>query len=152
MLKTAGLHWYADTVLSFGVCFGFLFGLVLQMLGYTKITPYVDPVMAIILALFFIQTPIKTIIHNVLELLDAVPSQDIRSRVKEVVEQYKPKSFGVHRLRSRKAGERIFVDICFIVHGNITVAEVEQLANSFERDLKGHLPICDVIVYFKPKQ
>jgi cation diffusion facilitator family transporter len=149
MLRTASLHWHADTVLSFGVCAGFLCGLGLQILGYRNITPYVDPVMAILLALYFIQAPIKSIFHNVSELLDAVPPKDIRDRVKQVVDLYKPKSFGIHRVRTRKAGERIFVDICFIVLPNITINEVEELANSFERDLKQHLPNSDVVVYFK---
>jgi cation diffusion facilitator family transporter len=150
MLKSASLHWRVDTVLSFGVCAGFLFGFILQVSGFNKITPYIDPVIAIILAVFLIQSPIKAISHSVLELLDAVPGEDIRSRVRKVVELYKPKSFGVHRLRTRKAGEKIFVDICFIVHGNLTVVEAEDLAKGFERDLKTHLSGCDVIVYFKP--
>ncbi|MDD5045007.1 MAG: cation diffusion facilitator family transporter [Candidatus Omnitrophica bacterium] len=150
MLKVASLHWFTDTLLSFGVCAGFFIGLLLHDLGYNKITPYVDPVMAIVLALFFIKAPVRTMIYNVRELLDAVPGEDIHGKVKKVVGQYKPKSFGVYRLRTRKAGEKVFVDVCFIVKDNLTVIEVEELANSFERDLKNHLPNCDVVAYFKP--
>jgi cation diffusion facilitator family transporter len=152
MLETAGFHWGVDTLLSFGVCAGFLFGLILENLGFKKWTPYVDPVMAIILALFFVMSPVKTIMHNVFELLDAVPDEHIRSKVREVVKAYTPHYFAVHRLRTRKAGEKIFVEVCFIVKHDLTINEVEGLAGSFEKDLKKHFPVSDVVVYFKPAQ
>ncbi len=149
MLKTASLHWMLDTFMSFGVCIGFFFGIVLKHLGYSNITPYIDPVMAIILALAFMRMPFKEMTHNMLELLDAAPEHDIRAKVKNIVEQYKPKSLGVHRLRIRKAGQRIFVDVCFMVNPSLSVAEADNIAQGFERDLKIHLPHSDVVVHFK---
>jgi len=152
MLKAAGLHWTTDTALSFCVAAGFCFGILLQNLGYAKITPYVDPVMAIMLALFFIFPPIKDLTHNVLELLDAAPMEDIRHKINTVVDQHKPRAIAVHRLRLRKAGPKVFVDVCFIVHDHLTVAHTDQWAQDFEKDLKNHLPECDVIVYFKARR
>jgi cation diffusion facilitator family transporter len=152
MLRAAAQHWFIDTVLSFSVCLGFCFGLVMQSLGYTAITPYVDPVMAIMLAVFFISMPVRGGLRNLFELLDAAPLEEgFAGKVKEVVEEYKPRSFGVHRLRIRKAGQRIFVDICFLVKENLTVSQVEELAENFERDLNLKLPGCDVVVYFRSK-
>ncbi len=149
MLKTASLHWYADTILSFGVCFGFIIGFILQYRGYNKITPYVDPVMAIILALLLMQAPVKTVMCNVLELLDIVPAKDIHNKVKAIIDTYKPKFFGIERLRVRKAGEKIFADVCFVVDNNLAVFEAEELARSLEKDLKAHIPSLDIIVHFK---
>lgn len=150
MLKTAGWHWMTDTGLSFGMSLGFFFGLMLYKMGNTTITPYIDPVMAILLAIFFIQSPLRGIVHNILELLDAVPSDSLRSKVYGVVEQYRPKISAVHRIRARKAGEKIFVDAGFRVKANMTVAESEDLSSNFEADLRKELPHCDVVVYFKP--
>lgn len=152
MLHTASLHWRADTVLSFGVCAGFFIGLMLQRSGFTSVTAYVDPIMAIILALFIILAPLKAILYNVKELLDAVPEASIYAKVRKVVDRHKPHSFGVYRLRVRKAGEKIFVDVCFIVHNEATVASIEELAINFERDLREDLPDSDVVVYFKPNR
>ncbi len=74
-----------DTVLSFGVCFGFICGLLLQRMGSYKMTPCVDPVMAIILASILIGVPFKTVMHNVLELLDAAPEGNC-----DIVIRFKP--------------------------------------------------------------
>jgi cation diffusion facilitator family transporter len=150
MLKASGMHWHIDTVLSFGVCAGFLMGLMLKAMGFHKITPYVDPVMAFLLALILMKMPIKAIIHSVPELLDIAPAQHIRSKVKEVVEVYSPRSFGVHRLRTRKAGERVFVDVCFLVKPDMTILEAEELSKGFEGEIAAHFPYCDIVVYFKP--
>jgi len=151
MIRTAGLHWVIDTVLSFCVCAGFFFGFLLQMGGYNRITPYVDPVMSIILALFFVATPVKSGILYLFELLDAAPNEEIRGRVKKVVDLYRPKSSGVQSLRIRKAGHRIFVDICFLVREDFTFKQAEELSRDFERDLKMELPHCDVVVSIKSK-
>lgn len=152
MLNGAGAHWYTDTLMSFGLCLGFIFGLFLERLGYSKLTPYIDPVMAIILALFLIRAPFKILLYNLKELLDIVPDEHIQTKVKKVVEMYKPKSFGVNRMRIRKSGAKIFLDICYIVKRNLTVAEIKELANNFERDLKSYLNNCDVVVYFHPAE
>lgn len=150
VLRTASIHWTLDTFMSFAIFAGFFCGLLLKNFGYSKITPYIDPVMAMILAVVFICIPIKEMTKNALELLDAAPERGIREKVKKVAEQYKPKSFGIHRLRARKAGKKIFIDICFLVDENLTISDANSLAENFERDLKGHLPHCDVVVYFKP--
>lgn len=151
MLKSASYHWFADTLLAFGVCAGFTLGFILQQRGQTAGNKYIDPVMAVTLAVILVAAPLKNITRNMFELLDAVPDHYIRNRLKEVAESYKPRSFGIHRLRSRKAGEKVFVDVCFLAKPEMTVAEVEELSAGFEKDLQKYLPRCDVVVSFKPK-
>ncbi|MFA5339769.1 MAG: cation diffusion facilitator family transporter [Candidatus Omnitrophota bacterium] len=150
MMHTASMHWFIDTGMSVGILGGFCAGWVLKEKGYTNITRFVDPAMAIILALIFIIPPARTIKRHFMELLDAVPSKDIRDKVRQVVDEYKPRMFGVSRVRTRKAGDKIFVDICFVVKEDMTVREAEAVAADFEKDLKTHLRHLDVVVYFKP--
>jgi len=150
MLKTTALHWRADTILSVGICLGFIVGLILQRLGYIKITPYVDPGMAIILALMLMWPPIKTVMHNVFELLDIIPAKDIHNKVKVIIERYKSQSLGLERLRARKAGEKVFVDVCFMVDKSLPILEAEKLAASLEKDLRVHISSLDIMVNFKP--
>lgn len=150
MLRAAVLHWYADTVLSFGICLGFILGAFLNHAGYHKVTPYVDPVMAIILALILIRSSLKMVTHNVVELLDAVPAEDVHSRIKKAVHAHTHESLGVHRIRIRKAGEKIFLDVVFTGKDSLTLAETERLANKLEKDIISDLGNCDVVVSFKP--
>lgn len=150
ILKAASFHWGTDALLSFGLCLGFSSGLQLERMGYSKMAPYVDPVMAIILALFLVKTPFKFLIGDVRELLDTVPDKSVQAEVNKVVDTYKPKSFGVSRMRIRKSGPRIFLDICYIVKGEHTVTEINELADNFKKDLETHISNCDAVVYFHP--
>jgi divalent metal cation (Fe/Co/Zn/Cd) transporter len=152
MIKATSIHWMADTMLSFGVCAGFIFGLVAQNLGYTHIAPYVDPVMAIVLALFLAVVPLKGCRHNLVELLDAAPVTRIRAQIKKIVDAHKVKFLGLHRLRVRKAGQKIFINACFLTRGDMTVAQAEELSKGFEQDLKNNFSECDIIVHFKPQK
>jgi len=149
MLKASGMHWFMDTMLSFGVCLGFILGMLLQRAGYLRITPYVDPVMAIILALILAWVPFKTVIHNVRELLDAVPKGDIYSRIKEIVDRRKPAFLEIHRIRMRKAGEKTFLDIIFAAKDNLTVVDTEELAARFDNDIRSYIGNCDILISFK---
>jgi len=152
MIKVTSVHWMADTMLSFGVCAGFVFGLIAQDLGYTYIAPYVDPVMAIVLALFLATVPFKGCRHNLVELLDAAPVTHIRAQIKKIVDVHKARFSGLHRLRVRKAGQEIFINACFLTKADMTVAQAEELSKGFEQDVKNNFPECDVIVHFKAQR
>jgi cation diffusion facilitator family transporter len=149
MIQASALHWLSDAVLTFGVCAGFVFGLWIHGSPYSGISPYVDPVMALILAGCLIVTPVQGLMRDLSELLDAAPPQEVRDKVQAVLEQYKSRVSGTHRVRTRKAGQKIFVEACFLAHETLTIGYVEKLAKEFERDLTVHFPDCDVIAHFR---
>ncbi|MDD5020374.1 MAG: cation diffusion facilitator family transporter [Candidatus Omnitrophica bacterium] len=151
VLQVSSLHWLMDGSLSFAMCAGFLFGFMMHRLGYFHITHYVDPVMALVLACFFIGMPLKLIRHNVRELLDATPSREVRSEIETIVEKHKARSFGIRSIRMRRAGEKVFLNVCFEIYGHTTMVQAQEFAESFEKDIAAHFPRYDVIVYFYPK-
>lgn len=148
VLKTTALHWFTDTVLSFCVFCGFSAGLVLQSMGYKNITPYIDPAMAIMLAVLLMRAPVKTITRNMMELLDAMPLRE-GGKVRDVIEKHRPGEFDIHRLRMRKAGEKIFIDICFNLRSDSSTKEVARLFGDIERGLKSEFENCDVVMHFR---
>jgi len=150
MLKVSGLHWFMDGALSFIMCLGFLFGLYMHNLGYAHITPYVDPVMALVLTAVFIWTPLKLIRRSLNQLLDAVPGKEVRREIEKVAQKHKAKAFGIRSIRMRKAGEKVFLDVCFEIHGHTTLVQAQEFTESFEKDIAAQFPKYDVIVYFYP--
>ncbi|MCE5282320.1 MAG: hypothetical protein LLG93_09495 [Deltaproteobacteria bacterium] len=68
------------------------------------------------------------------------------------MDRYRPQLSGIDRLRVRKAGLKVFLDVCFLVRRDWTVAQVEKLSHCFEREIKAELPDSDVVVWFKPQQ
>lgn len=149
MLKTAALHWGVDAGMSLGMFAGFFIGLILVRAGHKELSIYVDPVMAIILAALVMRLPLKAFSGNVRELLDGAPSRDIHEKITRIAEKHQKGFSGIHRMRVRKAGKKTFLDIGFNAQGDRSLADVQQLAESFERELTQELPGCDVVVYFK---
>jgi len=150
MLKASSLHWFVDSSLSFAMCIGFLFGFYMNQLGYSHITPYVDPVMALVLAAIFVWTPLRLIKNSLRQLLDAVPAKEIRDEIEKIVEKHKAKAFGIYNVRMRKAGVKIFLDVCFEIHGHTTLEEAQEFVKSFEGDVATQFPKYDIIVHFHP--
>ncbi|MDD5432058.1 MAG: cation diffusion facilitator family transporter [Candidatus Omnitrophica bacterium] len=150
MLKASALHWFVDSFFSFAMVSGFAFGYYMQQKGYHRITPYVDPAMTIILATILIWTPIKLIKTNLRQLLDAAPSDKIRAEVEKIVDRHKARAFGIHSIRMREVNEKVFLYICFQMHGHITMLQAQEFVKAFEADVAEHFPKYDVIVYFYP--
>lgn len=149
MLGTSAKQWFIDSALSAGMFVGFLAGTVLLKLGYSNITPYLDPGMAIALALVLMKFPLQALTGNMCELLDGVPAPDIHEKIAKIVEKHKTNFLGLHRMRARKAGRKTFLDIGFMVHGTLTMEQAQTLAEDFEQELAREVPSCDVVVYFK---
>ncbi len=152
VLGVSSLHWFIDSALSFAMFLGFSFGWYMYKLGYFRITPYVDPVMAVILALVFVWTPLKAMKNSFRELLDATPEKDVRDKIEKVIESHKSKVFGIRSIRMRKAGEKVFLYISFIIYGYTTMTQAQELTKSFEKDIAALFPKYDTIVYFYPAQ
>lgn len=149
IISMAAIHWKTDVILSFGLLSGFLLGLVLTARGNTGFTHYIDPVMTIILAAYLMKSPIVSVIQSSMELLDAAPDREVREKIKRIVDEHSPGGLGKHRVRTRKAGGRMFVDVRFDVSPDITAERMSALARGFEAKMDRYLPGADVVVFFK---
>jgi len=70
----------------------------------------------------------------------------LRSRIVEVIEG----TDGVrswHKLRSRKVGAAVFVDVHLEVDENLTVRQAHEIADRAENALLERLPVDDVTVH-----
>lgn len=152
LLKMASVHWFTEAALEFGLFLGFMTGLVLTEMGQTRFTHYIDPVMTLLLAAYLIKEPMESVLQSSRDLLDAAPSKDIKEKIKKVVDKYSPGVLGSHRVRTRKAGDRYFVDVRFEVEPALTAIKMRELAENFEKEVTKHLTNCDVVVFFNVGQ
>lgn len=152
MMKSLSVQWTNDTISYAGIFSGFLIGFILIHHGYSGITPFIDPAMTIILSIMLVRAPIKVVIENVHELLDAVPKAPTRGKIREIVNHHFAQDFEILRMRSRKAGHKVFVDICFSAPQNLTLLELEQLQEQVEQTLTQTFVHSDVTVTFKARK
>ena len=103
-LAADALHLKADVLTSLGVATG-LFGIwVASHFGYNLY--YLDPVVAIGVAIFITKEAIEMLNHAFQPLVDHSLSEEELAITAQVIQQFRPQSDGFHDLRTRRAGRR----------------------------------------------
>jgi cation diffusion facilitator family transporter len=151
ILASSGLSWYTDGLSSLGLCAGFSVGEILARFGASRTAVHnVDPIMAIVLAIVLMLPPARMIRSNTLDLLDANPGAALEASVRQFVERFRAE-YGLHevtRLRLRKAGRKVFLNLGFISDGTRTMREMDRIAHEFSSQAGEELGSVDVVVYF----
>ena len=81
-------NWKLDVVSSFGVFAAFFGQFLLQKTQCEWLAPYIDPVVAIVMALILIVEPVKMILHGLRELVLFAPEQEVMDQIRSIAEQY----------------------------------------------------------------
>jgi cation diffusion facilitator family transporter len=140
-LEADALHLKTDVYTSAGVALG----LILILLTDIK---WLDPVIAILVALFIIKESFALLRRAFWPLLDSSWNRDDI----EVLEK-KLTDMGVnyHELRTRISGNYRFIDIHVEVPKNQTVGDAHKFCDMIEDELNASFENLDVIIHVEPK-
>lgn len=78
--------WKLDTYSTLGVGVAFLLALILEHTGISFIAPYVDPAIAIILAVILLKEPISMVVEAQRGMMLFAPDEETMNSIREVVE------------------------------------------------------------------
>jgi len=142
-LEADGHHLMTDVLTSIGVVVA-LFGVLVT--GWQ----WLDPVVAIAVALNILWTGYRLLRRSALGLLDrAVPASQ-RAAIGAVLAQYEGQGVKFHALRTRQAAGRSFVSVHVLVPGAWTVQRGHELLEEIERDIRLALPGAVVFTHLEP--
>jgi cation diffusion facilitator family transporter len=111
---------------------------------------WLDPVIAIAVALNIVVTGVSLQRRAVDGLMDrAIPADD-QAKLEEALASYRHDGMSVHALRTRQAGRRSFISLHVLVPGDWTVQRGHELAHQVERDITAALPDAAVITHVEP--
>ena len=143
-LLADGQHIMSDVVTSVGV----LVGLVLVVVtGYA----FLDPLLAILVALNIIWQGWKVISHSVDGLMDKAVDPCEVEAIKAAIAANSQGSLDVHFLRTRRAGAATFVGFDLVVPGSMTVAEAHVICDRLEAAIKEKQPGARVTIHVEPE-
>jgi cation diffusion facilitator family transporter len=134
----------SDVVTSSGVLIGV--GLVVA----TGL-PWLDPLLAVLTALYILSTGTRLIRDSVGGLMDAAPGPDIVERVRRLVGQHAAGALEAHDLRMRHAGPTIFLEFDMVVPGSMTVAEAHVICDRVEAALQAEMPGMLISIHVEPE-
>jgi cation diffusion facilitator family transporter len=112
---------------------------------------WLDPVIAIAVAILILRAAYNLTKHAVQELLDrSVPIEE-KEWIQNYLSTLYPTVHSFHRLRTRKAGATRFINIHLALDPEATVSESHKIGDKIIGDLKAHFPHdVDVILHIEP--
>ncbi len=139
-LEADALHLKTDVYTSLGVAIG---------LGLIMITDimWLDPVVAILVALFIIRESYNLLKRAFTPLLDTAWAVEEISELEEVLKKLK---VSYHDLRTRLAGNYRFVDIHVEIPENVSVGDAHDYCDKIENELTTKYENLTVTIHVEP--
>jgi len=112
---------------------------------------FLDPLVAIIVALNIIWTGVRLVGRSVAGLMDAALPNQEQSLIQDVMEKYRDMDVSFHALRTRQAAARRFVSVHMLVPGDWSVHDAHHVAEDFESDIRHALGgVVTVFTHIEP--
>mgnify|MGYP000976925968 CR=1 FL=1 len=155
ILVTDSKLWLMEGLISLGVCTAFSIGWIMRNSpGWEQYTAYMDPLLCIAIALFFIVSPFRILRNSLGDLTDACPPKEIMDRVSSLT-KYCCEKHGlaaVEWLRLRKSGRRLFMEASFATQQNHDVKSLDKIRDEINEYIKAEVPEIDVLLEFASKK
>lgn len=133
-------HTLSDVYVSVTVILGFI---AIQM-GFS----FIDPIIAIVIAILIAKMAIDIIKSSSTILLDSTPIDE--EKIKTIVNSV-PEIKECHRIRSRGMPAHIYVDFHIVIESCYSFNKAHEISHKVERKLKSCIPeIDDVVVHIDP--
>ena len=143
ILETESLHYLVDASANLGV-------IVALVLVWATGASAWDLIVSGLVSLHVGWEAIKLLRKAVLELMDAEPDEQLRERVEAILEAADERIIGHHRLRLRKAGPRLFVDLHIEIEGVEQFTEAHELSEQLRDAIVDEFADVDVTVHYDP--
>ena len=149
-LQADAWHLRTDVYTSVGVTIGLLVILVGRYAAPDLNLRWVDPVVAILVALMIMKAAWDLTRESARDLLDvSLPHEDVQWIADFVAEGW-PQVRSFHHLQTRKAGPQRFIDFHLVVDDYMSVAEAHTLADEIVVAIKGRVPDSRVHIHVEP--
>jgi len=142
-LEADAWHLRTDVLTSLGI----FAGLVAIKLTGIKI---LDPIFAILVALFILRAALDLTIKSVRDLMDVnLPEAEVEE-IERIIRDHAVRFVGFHELRTRRSGSDRFIDLHLVVSKEMNVEQAHDLADHIEKDLAERFPRASVITHVEP--
>jgi len=139
-LEADALHLKTDVYTSFGVAVG------LGLIMITKIN-WLDPVVAILVALFIIKESYHLLSKAFTPLLDTAWGE---KEIQDLEKTLRNLNVNYHDLRTRAAGNYRFLDLHIQIPENVSVGSAHQYCDKIENELTSSYKNLTVTIHVEP--
>ena len=146
-LEADALHLKVDVYTSLGVAIGLLLMMSLDFFIPSPLVHYLDPAIAILVAMLILRESYILFKKAYAPLLDEALSEEEVEHIKALIGRYCSATVNYHGLRTRKAGNYRYVDFHLNVPAAMSVKEAHDLCDAIEEEIKSTLPHTEVTIH-----
>lgn len=143
-LTADGKHLMTDVVTSVGVLAG------VAMVGVTG-WAILDPLLAAAVAVNILWSGWGLMRTSVGGLMDEAPPEAELFRIRSLISHHASGALEAHDLRTRHAGQRMFIEFHLVVDGTMAVRDAHDICDRVEAALKTEIEGCTVTIHVEPE-
>jgi ferrous-iron efflux pump FieF len=136
------LHYFGDLLLNGAVILALVVG---PWFGWD----WFDPVLALVIGAVVLYSAWRIVLRSLEILMDHELSDADRERIRALCEA-QPQVIGVHDLRTRSAGQKIFVQLHLELDGGMTLRQANAIAHGAEEKIQAAFPGAEVLIHQDP--
>ena len=111
----------------------------------------IDPILAILVALFIFKVAYDVLRNSFGGLVDVKLPEAEEDNIKlAITEHFGGEVVNFHKLRTRKAGSQRYVDLHLIMPRDTSLEEAHRMCNHLEADIEGNLGSTSVTIHVEP--
>ncbi len=138
-------HLRTDAFTSLGVLVG------LALVSVTD-EAWIDPVVALVIAVAIVFTGLRVVAGSWRVLVDEALPEDEMIAIQDAIESFAARGVvGYHALRTRRAGPRRYVDMHVQFRSGTTLEEAHAIAHSLQDTIRERLRGADVLIHLEPQ-
>jgi cation diffusion facilitator family transporter len=113
---------------------------------------WLDPVVALLVALNIVWTGWQLLHRSATGLMDvSLPEEDL-SAIESILDSYRRQGLDFHALRTRQAGTRAFISLHVLVPGKWTVQLGHDWSERIEADIRQAVAFAHITTHLEPKE
>jgi len=144
-LEADALHLKADVYTSLGVGSG------LFLIWVTGLN-YLDPIVAILVAIFILKESFELLKTAFNPLLDVKLSDEEIEIIKDNISKYSSVFCNYHDLKTRKSGRIRYIDLHLVFPENKSIKEAHDICDKIEQNIEQSLKYAEVMIHLESSE
>ncbi|BCZ45993.1 cation transporter [Clostridium gelidum] len=144
-LEADALHLKADVYTSLGVGSGLL------LIWVTGLN-YLDPIVAILVAIFILKEALELLKAAFNPLLDVKLSDGEIEIIKDTINKYASVFCNYHDLKTRKSGRIKYIDLHLVFPENKSIKEAHDICDKIEANIEEALKYAEVMIHLESSE
>lgn len=146
-LEADALHLKVDVYTSLGVALGLMMMWGLQMITDNPLVYYLDPVIAIVVALMILKESYTLFMRAYTPLLDVALSHEEIGKIKNLIEKHCSEKISYHDLKTRRSGHFKYIEFHLNVPASLSVGEAHQICDQIEDEIRASVKNAEISIH-----